>query len=179
MQWSTTRMRITLRLRATHPPLLRCERKSSARSRTSDWQSSRSNRQDDLRLHPRRAADVSHAERRLLRLSAAAPHRRSENRRAQSRCDGRWAMKRWLPWIVAAIFAAAFLIVLVAKRGGGSNEMNGVTQDASGRRVVAWVDPMYSQGPPHLYKSNHPGIAPDCGMKLVPPSADETTPTTA
>src|SRR5438874_7362941 len=36
---------------------------------------------------------------------------------------------------------------------------------------------MYSQGPPHLYKSNHPGVAPDCGMKLVPQYADETTTT--
>ncbi len=82
-------------------------------------------------------------------------------------------MKRWLPWIVAAIFAAAFIVVLIAKRGGPSNEINGVTQDSSGRRVVAWIDPMYSQGPPHLYKSNHPGTAPDCGMKLVPQYADE------
>jgi len=38
---------------------------------------------------------------------------------------------------------------------------------------VAWIDPMYSQGPPHLYKSNHPGVAPDCGMKLVPQYAEE------
>jgi len=82
-------------------------------------------------------------------------------------------MKRCLPWIVAAIFAAAFIVVLVAKRGGASNQINGVTQDNSGRRVVAWIDPMYSQGPPHLYKSNHPGTAPDCGMRLVPQYADE------
>ena len=84
-------------------------------------------------------------------------------------------MKRWFPWIVAAIFAAAFVIVLVAKRGA-SNEINGVTQDSSGRRVVAWIDPMYSQGPPHLYKAKHPGVAPDCGMKLIPQYADEAPP---
>ena len=77
-------------------------------------------------------------------------------------------MKRWLPWIIAAVFAIALLLVLVAKRGGTSNEIDGVTQDESGRRVMAWIDPMYSQGPPHLYKSNHPGVAPDCDMKLVP-----------
>ncbi len=83
-------------------------------------------------------------------------------------------MKRWLPWLVAALFAAAFVILLVAKRGGSSlNEIDGVTQDSSGRRVVAWIDPMYSQGPPHLYKSNHPGVAPDCGMKLVPQYGDQ------
>ncbi len=84
-------------------------------------------------------------------------------------------MKRMLPWIVAAIFAIAFVVVLVAKRGGSSNELNGVTQDDSGRRVVTWIDPMYSQGPPHNYKSDHPGRAPDCGMKLVPVYADEQT----
>ena len=88
-------------------------------------------------------------------------------------------MRRWLPWIVAAIFAVAFLVVLIANRGGGSNEINGVTQDASGRRVRAWIDPMYSQGPPHIYKSNHPGRAPDCGMQLVPVYADATTTTAA
>jgi Cu(I)/Ag(I) efflux system membrane fusion protein len=85
-------------------------------------------------------------------------------------------MSRWLPWIVAAIFAVAFVVVLIAKRGGASsNEINGVTQDASGRRVTAWIDPMYSQGPPHIYKSNQPGRAPDCGMKLVPVYADAAT----
>jgi Cu(I)/Ag(I) efflux system membrane fusion protein len=84
-------------------------------------------------------------------------------------------MKRRLPWIVAAIFAAAFLIVLIGKRGGTSGQSGDVTQDKSGRRVIAWIDPMYSQGPPHLYKSNHPGIAPDCNMKLVPEYASDST----
>lgn len=88
-------------------------------------------------------------------------------------------MKRWLPWIVAAVFAVAFVVVLIGKRGGTSNEINGVTQDSSGRRVIAWIDPMYSQGPPHLYQSNHPGVAPDCGMKLVPQYADEGGPAVA
>jgi Cu(I)/Ag(I) efflux system membrane fusion protein len=87
-------------------------------------------------------------------------------------------LKRALPWIVAAIFAVAFVVVLIGRRGG-SNEINGVTQDASGRRVTAWIDPMYSQGPPHNYKSNQPGRAPDCGMKLVPVYADGTTTTGA
>jgi len=34
---------------------------------------------------------------------------------------------------------------------------------------------MYSQGPPHIYKSDHPGRAPDCGMNLVPVYADDAT----
>jgi Cu(I)/Ag(I) efflux system membrane fusion protein len=81
--------------------------------------------------------------------------------------------REYLPWMLTAIFALAFLVVLFAKRAPAGNEINGVVQDNSGRRVVAWLDPMYSQGPPHLYKSNKPGIAPDCHMKLVPQYADE------
>src|SRR5258707_7006345 len=85
--------------------------------------------------------------------------------------------RRNLPWFIAAIFAVAFLVVLLAKNGGGAaskdNEINGVVQDSNGRRVVAWIDPMYSQGPPHLNKSNKPGRAPDCGMKYVPQYADD------
>src|SRR5216684_2504625 len=82
-----------------------------------------------------------------------------------------------LPWFIAAIFGIAFLVVLFARSGGGAaskgNEINGVVQDNSGRRVIAWIDPMYSQGPPHLNKSTKPGRAPDCGMKYVPQYADE------
>jgi len=85
--------------------------------------------------------------------------------------------RKTLPWFIAAIFAIAFIVVLLAKGGGGaaskSNEINGIVQDSSGHRVVAWIDPMYSQGPPHLNKSNKPGRAPDCGMKYVPQYADE------
>src|SRR5207248_10068975 len=128
---------------------------------------------DDVRLRARCAPDLPHPQRGLLRIPAAAAHRRGGDRRAQSRCnrkkrsgsDGRCAMKRALPWIVATVFAVAFVVALVAKRGG-SNQIDGVTQDDSGRRVTAWIDPMYSQGPPHNYKSNQPGRAPDCGMKL-------------
>ena len=81
-------------------------------------------------------------------------------------------MKRALPWIVAAVLAAALIVVLVARREDSSSA-DAVTQDGSGHRVTAWIDPMYSQGPPHVYKSNHPGRAPDCGMKLVPVYADD------
>jgi Cu(I)/Ag(I) efflux system membrane fusion protein len=83
-------------------------------------------------------------------------------------------MKRVLPWIIAAVLAIALIVVLVTRREGSSNDANAVTQDGSGRRVTAWIDPMYSQGPPHVYKSNQPGRAPDCGMKLVPVYADDT-----
>lgn len=88
--------------------------------------------------------------------------------------------RRNLPWLVAAIFAIAFVVALIARRDGGAtapaaaDAANGVVQDGSGRRVIAWIDPMYSQGPPHLYKSNKPGTAPDCRMRLVPQYADDT-----
>jgi Cu(I)/Ag(I) efflux system membrane fusion protein len=80
-------------------------------------------------------------------------------------------MKRILPWLVAAALAIVLAIVLFEKRQ--TNEINGVTQDNSGRVVIAWVDPMISQGPPHTTRSNHPGRALDCGMALVPVYADE------
>lgn len=88
--------------------------------------------------------------------------------------------RRNLPWLVAAIFAVAFVVALVARRDDGAakpatDATNGVVQDNSGRRVIAWIDPMYSQGPPHLYKSNKPGRAPDCSMRLVPQYADDTS----
>lgn len=35
--------------------------------------------------------------------------------------------------------------------------------DAQGRKILYWVDPMHP-----AYKSDRPGIAPDCGMKLEP-----------
>src|SRR5258708_2217514 len=88
-----------------------------------------------------------------------------------------------VPWmILTAVLAVALTVMLLMKRGRGeapnSNEINGVVQDSSGRRVTAWLDPMCSQGPPHIYKSNKPGHAPDCGMRLVPLYADEATTST-
>ena len=91
---------------------------------------------------------------------------------------GRLFNRKTLPWILTIIFAIALVVVLFEKGGGrasNSNEINGVVQDSSGHRVTAWLDPMYSQGPPHVYKSNKPGRSPDCGMKLVPLYADKET----
>ncbi|MCS7314795.1 MAG: efflux RND transporter periplasmic adaptor subunit [Bryobacterales bacterium] len=39
--------------------------------------------------------------------------------------------------------------------------------DARGRKILYWVDPMHP-----AYKSDRPGIAPDCGMKLEPVYAE-------
>ena len=41
-------------------------------------------------------------------------------------------------------------------------------KDAQARRVLYWVDPMHPD-----YKSDHAGIAPDCGMQLEPVYADD------
>lgn len=40
---------------------------------------------------------------------------------------------------------------------------SGTTQQADGRKVLYWYDPMHPN-----YKSDKPGVAPDCGMDLVP-----------
>jgi Cu(I)/Ag(I) efflux system membrane fusion protein len=73
------------------------------------------------------------------------------------------------------MFLAAALVLVAGCFGeqrSSPPEIDGVTQDASGRRVVAWIDPMYAMGPPHAYKSKHPGTAPDCGMTLTPVYAE-------
>src|SRR5437588_9039922 len=41
------------------------------------------------------------------------------------------------------------------------------TRNTDSRRVLYWVDPMHPD-----YKSDHPGIAPDCGMPLEPVYAE-------
>jgi len=47
------------------------------------------------------------------------------------------------------------------------HERAGKAGDAGGRKVLYYVDPMHPS-----YKSDKPGIAPDCGMKLEPVYAD-------
>jgi RND family efflux transporter MFP subunit len=42
------------------------------------------------------------------------------------------------------------------------------TTDTTGRKILYYQDPMHP-----WYKSDKPGVAPDCGMKLVPVYADE------
>ncbi len=64
------------------------------------------------------------------------------------------------------------LAVLVAAFGGGyvykAVKGGGTASPAKAdRKVLYWVDPMHP-----AYKSDKPGIAPDCGMKLEPVYAD-------
>src|SRR6266571_8136956 len=77
--------------------------------------------------------------------------------------------------IVAAAFAGGYIYKAVK---GGATASGG----NAGRKVLYWVDPMHP-----WYKSDKPGIAPDCGMKLEPVYAsngggagsDQPPPTTA
>ena len=60
---------------------------------------------------------------------------------------------------IALAFAGGY--VYKAVKGGPASA------DKGGRKVLYWVDPMHP-----AYKSDKPGIAPDCGMKLEPVYAD-------
>jgi Cu(I)/Ag(I) efflux system membrane fusion protein len=60
--------------------------------------------------------------------------------------------------VIAAAFAVGYMYR--AAKGGASGEK-------AARKVLYWVDPMHP-----AYKSDKPGIAPDCGMKLEPVYAD-------
>jgi len=68
--------------------------------------------------------------------------------------------------------AFVFLLVLVAFAGGYVMRARKTVQPAASgtqeRKVLYWVDPMHP-----AYKSDKPGIAPDCGMALEPVYADE------
>jgi Cu(I)/Ag(I) efflux system membrane fusion protein len=71
-----------------------------------------------------------------------------------------------------AIRTIAFLVVIAAAFTGGYvyKAIKGSGSDSAGnggRKVLYWVDPMHP-----AYKSDKPGIAPDCGMKLEPVYAD-------
>jgi membrane fusion protein, copper/silver efflux system len=68
-------------------------------------------------------------------------------------------MKTKLPWILTVVLAIALGVVLIARPAAKS----GTSEKVSEKKVLYWVDPMHP-----AYKSDKPGIAPDCGMDLVP-----------
>ncbi|MGH9813602.1 MAG: efflux RND transporter periplasmic adaptor subunit [Candidatus Acidiferrales bacterium] len=91
--------------------------------------------------------------------------------------------KSWTKIIVAVSVVGA-LVIGAAYRGNladwfGWGMAEAQTDEHAGhatkppteRKILYWYDPMHPQ-----YKSDKPGIAPDCGMKLVPKYADETEP---
>ena len=71
------------------------------------------------------------------------------------------------PTLVVLVTAAAFLAGLGYERWRGHHS----PADSAERKVLYWVDPMHP-----WYKSDKPGIAPDCGMKLVPVYAGDQLP---
>jgi multidrug efflux pump subunit AcrA (membrane-fusion protein) len=79
-----------------------------------------------------------------------------------------------LPWLIALLFAAAFLVVLVGRRtaadAGRAQPSSASPVSAPAKKVLYWVDPMHP-----AYKSDKPGTAPDCGMDLVPVYEDAPT----
>lgn len=71
------------------------------------------------------------------------------------------------------LLLVALGMILGASVGISCREKAG-SRDASGRRILYYVDTMHPQ-----YKSDKPGTAPDCGMPLSPVYADEVTPAPA
>ena len=67
------------------------------------------------------------------------------------------------------VLAVAFvgLLMLLSYVVGRKHSTHSATAGESKRRVLYWVDPMHPD-----YKSDHPGIAPDCGMQLEPVYAE-------
>ena len=60
------------------------------------------------------------------------------------------------------------LVPQYAEEGPSGIEPTGTNAASGDRKILYWYDPMHP-----AYKSDKPGIAPDCGMRLVPKYADE------
>jgi Cu(I)/Ag(I) efflux system membrane fusion protein len=72
-------------------------------------------------------------------------------------------MNKWTQSMLAVVLAAGFFLA-----GTRYNQRATVKGDGEeGRRVLYYQDPMHP-----AYKSDKPGIAPDCGMRLEPVYAD-------
>ena len=69
--------------------------------------------------------------------------------------------------LTAAAIALVAILCYVAGRWQSSEKAMANTRSP---HVLYWVDPMHPD-----YKSDHPGIAPDCGMELVPVYAEPAT----
>src|SRR6516162_11358297 len=64
---------------------------------------------------------------------------------------------------------AIALLAILSYAAGRRHTARVATTSIGARRVVYWVDPMHPS-----YKSDRPGIAPDCGMALEPVYADDS-----
>src|SRR5438270_703952 len=73
--------------------------------------------------------------------------------------------------IAGRLFAILFLVGIAFAGGFWFAKKSPAGTQPGGRKILYWVDPMHP-----AYKSDRPGIAPDCGMKLVPVYADQKAP---
>ena len=64
--------------------------------------------------------------------------------------------------------AAAVVAAIAASYGLGRYHPQSPTGSKAARQVLYYVDPMHP-----AYKSDKPGVAPDCGMQLEPVYAEE------
>lgn len=65
------------------------------------------------------------------------------------------------------LFAILIVVAVAVGYGIGRRKMAPAPNVSGGRRVLYYVDPMHP-----AYKSDRPGIAPDCGMQLEPVYSD-------
>ena len=74
----------------------------------------------------------------------------------------------------AVIFIMAVLVITAAFGAGVwyARARSAAPEQKDGRKILYWVDPMHP-----AYKSDQPGVAPDCGMKLVPVYTGDAAPT--
>ena len=79
-------------------------------------------------------------------------------------------MKRAGYFAFLAIMVAGAFLAGLRYHQPSANEHN----SRAGRQILYYVDPMHPS-----YKSDKPGIAPDCGMELVAVYADEVQPGSA
>src|ERR1700730_7465177 len=68
------------------------------------------------------------------------------------------------PAVIGGLLALALAVFLAGRYSGGS----GHSDRATSKRILFYVDPMHP-----AYKSDKPGIAPDCGMPLEPVYAED------
>jgi membrane fusion protein, copper/silver efflux system len=69
------------------------------------------------------------------------------------------------------LYAVGMILLMILSYAlGRKHTAPTASEGTSARRVLYWVDPMHPN-----YKSDHPGIAPDCGMELEPVYADSVT----
>lgn len=80
-------------------------------------------------------------------------------------------MKTKLPWILTIVLAIALVVVVFGRSNDASSVKKSVAIKTAEKKILYWVDPMHP-----AYKSDKPGIAPDCGMELVPVYENEAGP---